>query len=229
MAGDLPPAEPSEGLRERLRAAVEETEQLPRARAPSSRPAAPAGVACPAPPAAVGDLDVRAPLPLRRWTVGRPGAGCCRPRWSPRPSPPCCPWARGTSSSSSDRDAARATAAEQSAMLDALLAPGRAAIAPVTQDGEPVATVVARDDRAQVVAHGLPVNDSHDQIYVLWGMQDDLPQAAGDLRRGHSPDGPADRRLGGDRARRLLRVRDQPRARSGGSVVTDGRRRDKGR
>ncbi|HJX44749.1 MAG TPA: anti-sigma factor, partial [Geodermatophilus sp.] len=29
LAGDLPPAEPSEGLRDRLREAVERTEQLP--------------------------------------------------------------------------------------------------------------------------------------------------------------------------------------------------------
>ena len=80
---------------------------------------------------------------------------------------------------SSDRDAARATAAEQSAMLHDLLAPGRVAVAPVTQDGETVATVVARADRAQVVASGLAVNDSHDQVYVLWGMRDDLPQPLG--------------------------------------------------
>ena len=179
MAGDLPTAEPSEGLRERLRAAVEETEQLPQRPRVVEQPPHPPTSPTPPPPAAVGDLDVRAPLPLR--TVDR------RPAW--RRVLPTALVAAAVAAVlslaawnvvvSSDRDAARATAAEQSAVLDQLLAPGRVAVAPVTQDGRTVATVVAREDRAQVVTSGLPVNDSHDQVYVLWGMQDDLPQPLG--------------------------------------------------
>jgi hypothetical protein len=179
MAGDLPPAEPSEGLRERLRAAVEETEQLPQRPRVVEQPPRPPTSPTPPPPATVGDLDVRAPLPLR--TVDR------RPAW--RRVLPTALVAAAVAAVlslaawnvvvSSDRDAARATAAEQSAVLDQLLAPGRVAVAPVTQDGKTVATVVARQDRAQVVTSGLPVNDSHDQVYVLWGMQDDLPKALG--------------------------------------------------
>jgi hypothetical protein len=79
-----------------------------------------------------------------------------------------------------DRDAARATAAEQSQMLHDLLAPGRAAIAPVAENGDTVATVVARDTQVQVVSTALAPNDSHDQVYVVWGMVDGtVPQAIG--------------------------------------------------
>jgi hypothetical protein len=78
-----------------------------------------------------------------------------------------------------DRDAAQATAAEQSRMLDGLLAPGRATIAPVARDGRTVATVVARADQVQVVATDLPVNDSHDRTYVVWGMLDGQPKPLG--------------------------------------------------
>ncbi|PZA19780.1 anti-sigma factor, partial [Modestobacter versicolor] len=80
----------------------------------------------------------------------------------------------------SDRDAAQATAAEQSEMLDALLEPGRAAVAPVVEDGRTVATVVAREDELRVVSDGLPVNDDNAQTYVVWGLADGgLPQALG--------------------------------------------------
>jgi hypothetical protein len=78
-----------------------------------------------------------------------------------------------------DRDAAQATAAEQQHMLNELLAPGRATIAPMTEGGRAVATVVARASEVKVVASGLPVNDSHDSTYVVWGMQDGRPQALG--------------------------------------------------
>jgi hypothetical protein len=179
MAADLPPAEPSDGLRERLRAAVEETEQLPqvpRAAEPRTPPAAPPA---PAPLAPVGDLGLRAPLPVPR--IDR------RPTW--RRVLPTGLIAAAVAAVlslaawnvvvSSDRDAAEAVAAEQSAMLDDLLTAGRVAVAPVTQDGTRVATVLARDDQVQVIASGLPVNDSHDQVYVLWGIQGDVPQALG--------------------------------------------------
>ena len=48
MATDLPPAEPSEGLRDRLRAAVEQTEPRPVPPAESARPAPPPAVPAPA-------------------------------------------------------------------------------------------------------------------------------------------------------------------------------------
>ena len=75
LAEDLPPAEPSEALRERLRAAVERTEQVApperpaqhAAERPAERPPA-ARRPDPAPPAATGASpfgNVRAELPTR--------------------------------------------------------------------------------------------------------------------------------------------------------------------
>ncbi len=64
-------------------------------------------------------------------------------------------------------------------MLDGLLTPGRATIAPVLAHGTAVATVVAREDRVQVVAQDLPVNDSRDSTYVVWGIQGGTPEALG--------------------------------------------------
>jgi anti-sigma-K factor RskA len=55
-------------------------------------------------------------------------------------------------------------------MLESLLVPGRATIAALDDDGRPVATVVARDGEVQVVADGLPVNDSSSDTYVVWGV-----------------------------------------------------------
>jgi hypothetical protein len=190
MAGELPEAEPSEGLRERLRAAVEETDQLPPAQRRTERPAVPAAVPAavptvaqpPAAPPAVGSGfgNLRAPLPVP--AVDR------RPAW--RRVLPTALVAAAVAAVLSlgawtvvvtgDRDAAQATAAEQSQMLEGLLAPGRATIAPVTnRDGRAVATVVARADQVQVMATDLPVNDSHDSTYVVWGMQDGLPKPLG--------------------------------------------------
>jgi hypothetical protein len=182
MAGDLPQGEPSEGLRERLRAAVEETEQLPPAPRPTEQPVAEPPIAQPEPaPRSAGSEfgNLRAPLPVR--ALGS------RPTWR-RVLPTALVAAAVAAVLSlgawnvvitNDRDAAQATAAEQSRMLDGLLAPGRAVIAPVAHDGKVMATVVARDDQVQVVANGLPVNDSHDHTYVVWGMQDGLPKALG--------------------------------------------------
>jgi hypothetical protein len=184
MAGDLPHSEPSEGLRDRLRAAVEATEQIPQARPPVERSEMPP---LPAPsrqplgaPSAVGSFgDLRAPLPT--------GAIDPRPAW--RRVLPTALVAAAVAAVlalgawnvvvTGDRDAARATAAEQSQMLDALLAPGRATIAPLTGNGRAVATVVARPRQVQVVANGLQVNNSHDTTYVVWGMQQGMPKPLG--------------------------------------------------
>ena len=42
-----------------------------------------------------------------------------------------------------------------------------------------MATVVARADQVQVVADGLPVNDTGDSTYVVWGMDDGTPVPLG--------------------------------------------------
>jgi anti-sigma-K factor RskA len=182
MAGDLPQAEPSPGLRDRLRAAVEETEQLPpavrRRDRPVEAPATPAEPVSSSGASRYGNL--RAPLPVR--TLDR------RPAW--RRVLPTALVAAAVAAVLSlgawnvvlagDRDAAQATAAEQSQLLDALLTPGRAAVAPVTHDGRTVATVVAHEDQVQVVADGLAVNDDNAQTYVVWGLADGgLPTALG--------------------------------------------------
>jgi anti-sigma factor RsiW len=193
MAQDLPPAEPSEELRDRLRAAVEETEQV----RPAEQPAAPdvppravpaddppAAPLTPLPPSRFGNL--RAPLPIRTPDP--------RPAWR-RVLPTALVAAAVAAVLSlgvwnvavtSDRDAARVTAAQQSRLaaersqlLDALLAPGRATIAPLSDRGRQVATVVAREDRLQVMTTGLAVNDSRDSVYVVWGMTSDQPRAIG--------------------------------------------------
>ena len=80
----------------------------------------------------------------------------------------------------SERNDAVATAAEQAAIVDALLQPGQAAIAPVADaEGRTVATVVARDDRMQVVADGLSTNDTSSSTYVVWGMREGVPSPIG--------------------------------------------------
>lgn len=175
LAGDLPPVDPPERLRERLRAAVEEVEQLP-------------------PPARDGDRGVR-PVP----PVAADGPAVERrpeDRWSgahraPFPLAPADPqpsWRRVLPTAlvaagvaavlalgtwnvvlSSARDEAQATAAQQAELVDALLTPGRATIAPLSDDGTTVATVVAREDQVQLVAHGLAPNDVQSQTYVVWG------------------------------------------------------------
>jgi hypothetical protein len=79
-----------------------------------------------------------------------------------------------------ERNEAAATAAEQAAIVEALLQPGQAAIAPVADaDGRTVGTVVARDDRVQVVADGLPTNDTSSSVYVVWGMREGVPNPIG--------------------------------------------------
>jgi anti-sigma factor RsiW len=188
MASDLPPSEPSEGLRDRLRAAVEQTEQIPPAQPPTPPAQTPPVVPQPARPvpepartplggSSFGNL--RAPLPAQGVDH--------RPPW--RRVLPTALVAAGVAAVLSlgawnvvvtgDRDAVQATAEAQSHMLDALLAPGHKAVAPLTEDGRTVATVVAGPDRVQVVANGLSVNDSHDHTYVVWGMQDGMPQPLG--------------------------------------------------
>jgi hypothetical protein len=69
--------------------------------------------------------------------------------------------------------------ARQSAVLEQLLTPGRAAVAPLTDDGRPMATVVARDGELTVVTQGLSANDADETSYVVWGLEGDEATALG--------------------------------------------------
>ena len=175
LAGDLPPVEPPERLRERLRAAVEGTEQLPRpARGDERTP--------PVPPA-VPDR----PAPVHRFEP--PATGAHRAPFPVDAVDPRSSWRRVLPNAlvaaavaailalgtwnvvlSSARDEAQAAAAEQAELVVALLTPGRATIAPLTADGATLATVVAREGQVQVVSQGLRPNDVRAQTYVVWGI-----------------------------------------------------------
>jgi anti-sigma-K factor RskA len=212
LATDLPAAEPSEHLRDRLREAVDRTEQLP---APPSADGTDAATGTPA--GDVADLAVpprqatsgtgapggrrRSDVPGGATAAGRAAAGF------PGYVPPAGDGPAGDGRSvwrrvlpnalvaagvaailalgtwnvvlGSARDDARTVAAEQSEVLDAVLQPGRAAIAPLSDDGRSVATVVARDGQLEVVTHGLAVNDRSRSTYVVWGMTEDAPVALG--------------------------------------------------
>jgi hypothetical protein len=189
LAQDLPQAEPSDGLRERLRAAVEQTEQVPppvptpdeprpQAEPAASRggPAGPRGGSTPA----SGFPGYRPAAPVSA------GSGV-RPAWR-RVLPNALVAAAvaailgmGTWNVvlSESRDDAVASASEQAQVLDSLLEPGAATIAPLSGDGGQVATVVARDAHIQVVTQGLQVNDEQSQTYVVWGMSDQSPVPLG--------------------------------------------------
>ena len=175
MAADLPAAEPSEGLRARLRAAVAQTDQVRRPAAPR-RPADPAPVApreadthpglrlpSTLPAAARPPLHQRALLlTLAAAVAGIVGLGV----WNV--------------ALSSDRDRAVEVAAEQGAVVEKLLRPGARVLTQLSDDdGRPLATVVARDGDLQVVSQGLPVNDDTAETYVLWGVGDDAPVPLG--------------------------------------------------
>jgi hypothetical protein len=164
MATDLPQPEPSEGLLQRIRAAVGETEQLPAPEAGTAAPAAQPVHAVTGPPAQAEPRSgwrralpvglvaaaVAAILGLGLWNVVL----------------------------ASDREKLQATVSQQDAVMNGLLAPGRATIAPMEDHGKAVATVVARGDEVDVIIHGLSVNDTKSNTYVLWGM-DGTPQPLG--------------------------------------------------
>ena len=184
LAGDLPPVAPPERLRERLRAAVEETEQL-------SRPAREEERTPPVPPS-VPDR----PAPVYRFEP--PATGAHRAPFPVRAVDPRSSWRRVLPNAlvaaavaailalgtwnvvlSSAREEARAAAAEQAQLVDALLTPGQATIAPLTADGATLATVVTREGQVQVVTQGLRPNDVRDQTYVVWGLSGGTPAPLG--------------------------------------------------
>lgn len=168
MATDLPRSEPSPQLRDRLRAAVAETEQVPAGTGgePSEPPAAtgfpryrPVEPRESAPPS----LRRRLPaLALAAALLGVVALGI---------------WNVFLADS---RDDLRATVAQQQDIVDALLTPGEATVSALSaDDGTAVATVVARQDRVDVVSYGLSVNDRDAETYVVWGLDDGDPRALG--------------------------------------------------
>jgi anti-sigma-K factor RskA len=184
LATDLPPAEPSEDLRSRLRASVERTEQV--------RPVAPT----PQP-------DDTAPLRGRRRTDDGlrriPAAAPDAPAGAPAPRPRFASlrergWAVALAAAvagvvglgiwnvslSSARDRAVENAARQQAVVEELLQPGARVVAQMDDASGPVATVVVRDGDVEVVSQALPVNDT-EETYVLWGLRDGskTPEAVG--------------------------------------------------
>jgi anti-sigma-K factor RskA len=182
LATDLPAAEPSPALRERLRAEVERTEQLP---APREERRSESSLAGPAPTRPAERVPSRHPAGGMRMPSPdglRPTGATTLP--DPRPV-----WRRVLPHAlvaaavaavlalgawnvvlAGDRADAEAVAAQRADVLESLLVPGRATIASLEDDGDPVATVVARDGQVQVVADGLPVNDSSSDTYVVWGV-----------------------------------------------------------
>ncbi|SDD09683.1 Anti-sigma-K factor rskA [Geodermatophilus telluris] len=199
LSADLPPAEPSDGLRDRLRAAVERTGQVPPPPgavgqaagddAPAGRGAVPPSTAAAGPGRPGGRRRTDPPPEATGFPAHVPDAGEAeRTAWR-RVLPNALVAAAVAAILAlgtwvvvlgSARDDAQALATEQAEVLDSLLQPGRAAIAPVVDDdGRPVATVVARDGRLQVVADGLAVNDSSDSVYVVWGVAGDDPVPLG--------------------------------------------------
>ena len=133
MATDLPQPEPSEGLRHRIRAAVEHTEQVPPRAAEPDTPAVRPSRDAPEPrradeqpprwrrtlPRVLVAAGLAAIVGLGLWTVVL----------------------------TNDRQDLQTTVAEQSAFMDQLLSDGQTMVAPLSHDGEMVAMVVAHDDQ----------------------------------------------------------------------------------
>jgi hypothetical protein len=187
LAADLPAAEPSEELRARLRTAVEQTEQVRRPALPPDQPAdvldrfprpepqAPTLPTLPAPgrdgnAVAEGPDGVPAPLWRRRLPLALVAAAAAAilglGAWNVVLS--------------ASREDAQTTSAQEQQMINDLLTPGQATIAPVSDhDGQAVATVVARHSQIQVVSWGLRKNDSRTTTYVVWGLRGTTPVALG--------------------------------------------------
>jgi hypothetical protein len=167
MAADLPQAAPSDALGFRLREAVAGTDQAATEHTRAHRPD-------------------RHAVPAERPTLPVP-----MPRPSPRPRRALAGVLVAAAIAAiaglgiwnvvvgADRAEVQTTVAEQRELLSALLTPGRATIAPLDGDGGAVATVVARDDRLQVVTYGLEVNDADSTTYVVWGLGGGAPEALG--------------------------------------------------
>jgi negative regulator of sigma E activity len=165
MATDLPQPEPSEGLLHRIRAAVEQTEQLPE---PAAVPVVPAVRPIRAAPEPRRIVEQRS-----RWRSALPrtlvaaalaaivGLGI----WDVVLT--------------NDRQDLQSTVAEQSAFMDSLFSDGEATVAPMTHRGDMVAMMVARDGEVGVVPAALSANDAQNSTYVLWGLGEGGPTSLG--------------------------------------------------
>ncbi|MGY2064009.1 anti-sigma factor [Blastococcus sp. SYSU DS0619] len=171
MAHDLPQAEPSPDLRSRLRAAVEETEQLPPAATPPAGP--PAAV-----PVSAAERTGPRPVPRR----ARPAKRSLLPR-ALVAAAVAAVVGLGLWVVALDRaqEELRSTVAAQEQVVAELLRPGRAAVAPLAAGEQQVATVVVRDDALQVVTDGLDPNDQASTTYVVWGLGEGDPVALGEF------------------------------------------------
>jgi hypothetical protein len=184
LATDLPQAEPSAELRDRLRAAVDRTEQV-RLPTPDQAPDL----------ADLDDFDEVVDQPPPRRAAGFPhyehhssSVPAAPPTW--RRILPSALVAAAVAAIlglgtwnvmlNEARTSAEAAAAQQSEVVEKLLVPGQATIAPLSDNGgHRVATVVARQGSVQVVTTGLAVNDAARDVYVVWGMRDNTPVALG--------------------------------------------------
>jgi anti-sigma-K factor RskA len=162
MAGAVPGAEPSADLRSRLRAAVEQTEQ----------------VAVPGPPAEEDALAGAHVVELGsrrgRDRVGGVRRGLVTALVAAAAA--VLGLGVGIVLGQDPRDEARA----QDEIVAAVLSPGAATITAVEDDdGRRVATVLTRDQEVQLVAQGMTANDASDTTYVLWGIAAGAPEALG--------------------------------------------------
>jgi anti-sigma-K factor RskA len=182
LAADLPPAEPSEDLRERIRSAVDDVEQVRRPVLPFVPPVASLeeGIA---PRPAAGEPVGRPPTAAARWSSGIRRGGL-------RARMPQALVAAGAAVViglgvwnvvlSTSRQQAEGTAAEEQHVVHALLTPGQATIAALSDSARRrVATVVARHGRIQLVTSGLEVDDQASTTYVLWGTRKGPPTSLG--------------------------------------------------
>ena len=179
MARDLPAAEPSDRLRVRLRAAVEETEQLPpRAAGPPPAERKRSRADRPVPPPADGgatrvDRPGTPPVPRRSSVRGLPGVLVAA---ATAAVVGLGMWVAALDRS---RDELESTLAAQEQVVAELMRPGRATITPLTSEDRQVATVVARGDTLQVVIDGLERNDTASTTYVVWGLGEGDPVPLG--------------------------------------------------
>ena len=173
MARDLPSAEPSDRLRARLRAAVEETEQVrPRTvgDAPADHGERRAALHASPPPA---DPPRLMPVP-RRSSVRRSSSALVAAA-----SAAVLGLGVWVTVLDRSRDELQSTVAAQQEVVAELMRPGRATITPLTSADRQVATVVARNESLQVVTDGLESNDTASTTYVVWGLGEGDPVALG--------------------------------------------------
>jgi anti-sigma-K factor RskA len=169
MAADLPAAEPSENLRQRLHAAVEATEQVSPAAVPRRPSPVPRHGGAVRVPAAAPSVPRARSRRVRMMSFGFVAASLAAMVGLGI-------WSVGLNSERRDLEF---TLAQQSAVMDALIDPDRATLAPLGDDGQPVATLVPREGVIEVVTHGLAANDADNTIYVVWGLRDDVPVPLG--------------------------------------------------